>query len=216
MNAFTVGNRADSAIALTDGLLRRLTMREITAVLAHEVSHVANNDMWVMGLADLVSRITSTLSLFGQMLVLINLPLLMLGGVTLPWLPLLLLVAAPTISALLQLALSRAREYDADLDGAQLTGDPAGLASALQKLERYQGGLLERVLLPGRRIPDPSLLRTHPHTEERVRRLLALAGQGPPTLPPPMQIPADMNEDARGRTEHSLRRPRWHWTGLWY
>jgi heat shock protein HtpX len=188
MNAFTVGNRAESAIALTEGLLRGLNMRELSGVLAHEVSHVANNDMWVMGMADLVSRITSTFSLFGQMLVLINLPLLMMGEAVLPWLPLLILVASPTLSALLQLALSRAREYDADLDGAELSGDPVGLASALQKLERYQGGLLERIFLPGRRIPDPSLLRTHPRTEERVRRLMSLA-QEPRTMPPPMPIP---------------------------
>jgi heat shock protein HtpX len=73
MNAFTVGKQADAAIGITDGLLRRLTLRELIGVLAHEISHIQNNDMWVMTLADLVSRITHALSLVGQLLILINL-----------------------------------------------------------------------------------------------------------------------------------------------
>lgn len=178
MNAFTVGNRAESAIGVTDGLLRRLSLREVAGVLAHEISHIRNNDMWVMGLADLMSRMTGTLSFFGQLLVLINLPLLLFGAAALPWLPILILVAAPAVSVFLHLALSRTREYDADLDGASLTGDPLGLASALAKLERYQGGLLNRIFFPVRGVPDLSALRTHPRTERRVRRLVALARNG--------------------------------------
>ena len=89
---------------------------------------------------------------------------------------LLLLYLAPTAGSLIQLALSRTREYDADLEGAGLTGDPASLASALEKLERYQGHFWEDMMLPvpGRRIPQPSLLRSHPLTQERVARLRAL------------------------------------------
>ena len=89
-----------------------------------------------------------------------------------PWLLVLTLALAPTFVSLLQLALSRAREFDADIDAAGLTGDPVGLASALDKLQRRQGSLWETILMPGGRIPDPSLLRTHPKTEERIVRLL--------------------------------------------
>ncbi len=78
--------------------------------------------------------------------------------------------------ALLQLALARTREFDADLEAAQLTGDPAGLASALAKLEYYHHGGFERLFLPSRRLPEPSLLRTHPPTAGRIERLRALAG----------------------------------------
>jgi heat shock protein HtpX len=75
---------------------------------------------------------------------------------------------------LLQLGLSRTREYDADLEGAALTGDPEGLVSALRTLERKQGSVWEG-LFPAGRIPDPSLLRTHPRTDDRIRPLLSLA-----------------------------------------
>jgi heat shock protein HtpX len=175
-NAFTVGSRSDSAIALTDGMLRRLTLRELAGVLAHELSHIRAGDLWVMQLADSISRLTSMMSYAGVLLVILALPMVLLGA-PFPLLPALLLVLAPLFASLLQLALSRARELDADLDAAGLTGDPQGLASALRRIERYQGRLWEQLVLPGRRIPDPSILRTHPTTEERVSRLLALVPQ---------------------------------------
>ena len=83
------------------------------------------------------------------------------------------LLITPTIGSLLQMALSRTREFEADLDAAMLTGDPDGLSSALVKLERIQGRRWE-MMLPGGRIPEPSILRSHPRTEERVARLKAL------------------------------------------
>jgi heat shock protein HtpX len=86
----------------------------------------------------------------------------------------LVLIFAPTVGGMLQLALSRTREFDADLGAAMLTGDPDGLASALAKLERAQGRLWEGMMLPGGRIPDPSVLRTHPPTRERIARLMRL------------------------------------------
>ncbi|MGD8643477.1 MAG: zinc metalloprotease HtpX [Chromatiales bacterium] len=175
MNAFTVGSRRHAAVAVSDGLLRAMNLRELAGVLAHELSHVRHNDMWVMGLADMVSRLTGALSFVGLLLVLVNLPLLMFTELSISWFAILLLVLAPSISALLQLALSRTREYEADRGAVALTGDPRGLASALAKLERYPSGLLERILLPGRRMPDPSLLRTHPHTQARIERLLSLS-----------------------------------------
>jgi heat shock protein HtpX len=212
LNAFAVGSRDAAAIAVTDGLLRTLTPRELAGVLAHELSHVRNNDLWIMSLADLLSRLTSLLSWLGQFLLILNLPALLMGGVAVPWLLVLVLIFAPTLMALLQLALSRAREYDADLDAATLTRDPKGLASALAKLDRLQGRYWEEILLPGRRMPEPSLLRTHPPTEERIRRLLALAeddGPPPPPLPEPaFRVPRHAAILPVG--------PRWRWPGVWY
>ncbi|MEJ2692120.1 MAG: zinc metalloprotease HtpX [Candidatus Thiodiazotropha sp.] len=175
MNAFTAGTPTDAAIAVSDGLLRRLDWRELSGVLAHEMMHIVHQDTRLMAFADLTGRLTGLLSITGQLLLLINRPLLILGEATLPWLPILLLIAAPNLSSLVQLALSRSREYEADLGAVELTGDPLGLASALSKLESPRGSLLARLLFPGQRIPDPSMLRTHPPTEERVRRLLELA-----------------------------------------
>jgi heat shock protein HtpX len=114
------------------------------------------------------------LSMIGILLALISLPMVLLGMSPLPLSGLLLLIAAPTLSALLQLGLSRVREYQADLGAVRITGDPAGLAAALSKIEYRHANLWQRILLPGYRDPEPSLLRTHPDTAERIRRLLAL------------------------------------------
>ena len=170
---------------------------------------MANGDIRVMGFADTVSRITGLLGLLGQVLLVVSLPLLVLGLETPPLGALLVLLAGPTLSALAQLALSRNREYEADRTAAELSGDPAGLASALEKLERYQGRFWEQVMLPGRRLPDPSLLRTHPPTEERIARLLEL-------------VPPSPRLGLMGRSGLALfkdpppRPPRWHVGGLWY
>ncbi len=210
MNAFSVGQREEPSIAITDGLIRGLGQRELLGVLAHEVSHIRHNDMGIMALADSVSRLVSLFSLFGQVLLAINVPLFLLGREGMPWIPILLLLAAPTVSALLQLALSRNREYDADVDAARLTGDPEGLALALEKLDASHGQMWESLLLPGPRIPNPSLLRTHPRTAERARRLRALtAGPGWETGPVgTMDTWSDWPRVSRG--------PRRRWSGLWY
>ncbi len=210
MNAFTAGNPGEAAIALSDGLLRRLDWRELRGVLAHELMHVVNQDTRLMAFADLTSRLTGFLSLTGQVLLLVNLPLLILGETTLPWIPILLLIAAPTLSTLVQLALSRSREYEADLGAVAITGDPLGLASALGKLESMHQSLLGRLLHPLPRIPDPSMLRTHPPTEERVRRLVEIAHEREP-----------MAHTAEGFDLSHLQapepyRPRWHRNGMWY
>lgn len=209
MNAFSVGSPADSAIALTDGLLRHLSWREIAGVMGHEVGHVRHNDLWIYAAADVLTRITSALSLFGQLLVVLYLPVLFLSRTRIPVLILLVLIFAPTLSMLMQLALSRTREFAADLAAVELTGDPAGLASALQKMDQYQRGLWDTLLLPGRKVPEPSALRTHPRTEKRVERLQALA-HGQPFAHDrtasvlPGHIPA---------VEHP---PRWHWLRPWH
>ncbi len=127
------------------------------------------------------------------------------------WLLVGLLLFAPTLAGLLQLALSRTREYDADLDAAGLTGDPRGLASALDKLQRYEGGLLEILFLPGRHIPHPSLLRTHPDTRERIKRLLALESR--PDAPQLYRGPVPALPSRFGAPQ---RIPHWRPSGLWY
>ena len=208
MNAFAVGRPEDSAIAITDGLIRAMSLRQLAGILAHEVSHIRNGDLRVMGLADVLNRITGFMSTMG----LIGLPLMLGTGWNIPILGLVLLIFAPTIGGLLQLALSRAREYDADLDGATLTGDPEGLASALALLERKQGAVWEGLVLPGSRVPEPSLLRTHRRTEDRIARLMALRRD---------QMPITLAEDrpAAGRSlVPPIRQPRIHWhrMGIWY
>lgn len=208
--AFSMGDRETAVVAVTDGLLRILDVREFAGVLAHEVSHIRNRDLWVMSLADVVSRLTGLMGVSGVLLLVLSLPLWLAEYGTVPWIPGLLLAAAPTIGNLLQLALSRAREFDADLDAAELTGDPAGLASALRKLERSQAGLLERLLFPGRGVPIPSLLRTHPATEERVRRLLSL--YAPAEVPPFPAVGLVIPTQYRVVTAPPRRRL----TGLWY
>ncbi len=174
VNAFAVGGRGESALAVTDGLLSTLERRELVGVLAHEVSHIRNNDLQIMGLADMASRLTGLLSAAGLLLLLINLPLVLLSQLQINWLAVLFLLLAPQLSILVQLALCRVREYDADLGAACLTGDPEGLARALVKLERQQRPWWRRLLVPGKRSPGPSMLRTHPPTPERVRRLREL------------------------------------------
>ncbi len=182
MNAFAVGTPDDSAIAVTDGLLRGLNMRQLTGVLAHETAHIMNEDLKVMAMADVMNRIASLLSMLGFFALFLHMPFVLFSGPA-PWLGILLLMAAPTVIGLLQLALSRTREYDADLGAAMLTGDPAGLASALQTLERRQGAMWEGLMLPGGRMPDPSLLRSHPKTRDRVAALMALHGERAAALP---------------------------------
>jgi heat shock protein HtpX len=185
-----------------------MTMRQLTGILAHETSHIRSGDLKVMALADVLTRVTSTMAMVG----LIGIPALFGAGIEIPWLGILLLIFAPTLGGLLQLGLSRTREYDADLDGAALTGDPVGLASALETLERRQGHVWEG-LFPAGRVPNPSLLRTHPVTRDRVARLMALAGQAEPQIvvstakpvPGPSIVPP-------------IRNPRIHWQrmGIWY
>jgi heat shock protein HtpX len=211
MNAFAVGKPQDSAVAVTDALIRNLSLRQINGVLAHEVSHIRNGDLKVMALADTLSRLTGSISTFG---LLFGMPALFLTGAgPASWLAVLFILAAPTIGGLLQLALSRTREYDADLDAAGLTGDPEGLASALQVLEQKQAGMWEKLTLPGARMPDPSLLRSHPRTEDRVARLLSLRS---------LARPATAHPEAPHKPGVSIvppvRRPRIHASrlGVWY
>lgn len=212
VNAFATGTQDKPYIAITESLVRQLDLPEVAAVMAHEISHIRNNDLKLMAVADTMSRVTQLMSFIGLFLILINLPLLILGEETFPWLGALLLYLAPTIGNLLQLALSRAREFDADLEGAMLTGDPKSLASALLKVERYQGAIWEDIFFPGRRIPQPSLLRSHPPTDERIERLNMITPQTAP-----LQYPSSPVITIVGFGP-GLLHPRYHWPwpGIWY
>lgn len=212
MNAFTVGEPENAVIGVTDGILRGLSLRELAGVLAHEVSHIRNRDLRVMALADVMSRITGLFALFGQVFLVLNLPLLLMGQETISWLAILLLLLAPSLSGLLQLGLSRTREFDADLDAAILTGDPEGLAGALRRMEVYQGNFFEHILMPGRRVPDPSLFRSHPKTEERIDRLLGLRK---PEVFRPIRLATEPFVPVSPFAVVQ-RRPRWRVSGIWY
>jgi heat shock protein HtpX len=205
VNAFAVGSSRHAAIALTDGLLRSLSPRELAGVLAHEVAHIAHHDLRVMGLADYISRLTHLLAMTGQLMLLVMLPFVLAGSVGINLWGLVALAFSPQLALLAQLGLSRTREFDADLAAARLTGDPAGLASALAKIEQVSRGW-RAWLLPGWGNPEPSWLRTHPATHERIARLAELAAHAPP-LP---QWPTDAF-----MFETPLRAPRWRTGGLW-
>ncbi len=173
LNAFAVGTRHDGGIAVTEGLLRTLTLRQLAGVLAHEVSHLRHGDTRVMSMAAAMTRLTLWLTTVLQLSLLLMVPLILAGELRLPWSLLLVVAFAPSLSTLLQLALSRNREYTADLDAVALTGDPEGLASALAVLERHHGRWLATLF--GRHPPQGlDWLRTHPPTEERIRRLMSV------------------------------------------
>ncbi len=214
LNAFTTGSSERAAIAVTEGLLRRLTMREIAGVLAHEVSHIRNNDLWVMGLADIITRLVQLLSYLALVLAVFNVVGMITGEEGVSWWAILVLYLAPALSSLLQLGLSRAREYDADLEAASLTGDPLGLASALSRLEQYTGRFWEDLMfpVPGRRVPQPSILRSHPSTEKRIARLRELQLQQPA---PPIVIAEEPMVSLIGVGPIEMR-PRFRWPGVWY
>ncbi len=175
LNAFATGTRAAPAIALTYGLLQRMSWREITGILAHELAHISQNDLRLKGILHVMGRTTRLFSWLGMFLVLVNFPLFLMGEAVIPWIGIALLVAAPGLSTLLMMAVSRTRERNADLEAARLTGDPAALADALAKLEVYNRAQLMEKLMPRK-------LLSHPRTQERIARLRALAPRFTPVL----------------------------------
>lgn len=218
-NAFAAGTGKQSLVAVSDGLLRMMNARELAGVLAHEVAHVRNNDIWVMGLADAISRTTSVMARIGLITMLLSfsgsIAGLSFGRFAAAGL---VLFFAPTILVLLQLAISRTREFDADLGAAEITGDPLGLAQALQKLEATQKkGILRRIFSPGPSRAQPAMLRTHPETAERVSRLTQLARRysGDSSL---IKLPVDSEtRPVQVRSPQVRRRARYHFTnGMWY
>ncbi|MGM0783555.1 MAG: zinc metalloprotease HtpX [Pseudomonadota bacterium] len=182
LNAFAVGDQRDGGIAVTEGLLRTLSLRELAGVLAHETSHLRHGDTRVMSLAAAMTRLTVWATTLVQISLLLMLPMIVTGELTVPWFTLLLVALAPTLSTLLQLALSRNREYTADLEAIAITRDPRGLASALQVLDHHQGQWLAALF--GYHPPAwIDWLRTHPPTNERIRRLMALVPPDRPAFP---------------------------------
>lgn len=185
LNAFATGRGPrHAAVAVTRGILRLLDERELEGVLAHELGHVRNRDI-------LTGTIAATLA--GAVMMLASMARwgLILGGGSRdreegsgPEL-LLMVILAPLAATLIQLAISRGREYAADAEGARATGDPLALASALAKLEdaharRPLGASPATahmfIVNPLAGVSFARLFATHPPTEERIRRLRELAG----------------------------------------
>jgi heat shock protein HtpX len=181
-NAFATGrNPEHAAVAATRGILQLLTARELRAVLAHELSHVRHRDILTSTITASIAGAISTLANFG----------LFFGGRNddqrNPVVALLVLLLAPIAAVLIQLAISRSREYEADRGGAELSGDPRALADALEKIDRYAQGLpLETaemhpatahlmIINPLSRSGIAGMFSTHPPTAERIHRLLAMA-----------------------------------------
>jgi heat shock protein HtpX len=183
-NAFATGrNPEHAAVAATTGILRVLSERELRGVMAHELAHVRHRDI-------LISTVSATMA--GAISMLANFAMFFggrdeEGRHTNPIVGILVAILAPIAASLIQMAISRAREFEADRGGAEISGDPQALASALQKIHRYAQGIpLETAErhpetaqmmimnpLSGRGLQ--SLFSTHPSTEERVERLLAMA-----------------------------------------
>jgi heat shock protein HtpX len=185
-NAFATGrNPEHAAVAVTEGIMRILDDEELEGVLAHELSHVKNRDV-------LISTIAATLAGAITMLAHMAQWAAMFGGGRSddeerggnPIALILMAVLAPVAALLVQLAVSRAREYQADATGARLAGRPWGLASALEKLQAAQqvAPLAANPATAHLFIVNPlsgqslmNLFSTHPPLEERIARLRAMA-----------------------------------------
>lgn len=180
-NAFATGRDPEhAAVAATTGILRMLSARELRGVMAHELAHVKNRDI-------LTSTISATIA--GAIAALAQFGLFFGGDRDRPnfIVQLVIMILAPLAATLIQMAISRAREFGADHGGAEICGDPEALAAALRKIEAYARGtpLHTADLHPETAqmmIINPlsggdltGLFRTHPATEQRVARLLALA-----------------------------------------
>ena len=174
INAFAAGSAGDPAIAVTKGLLSVLSTSEIAGILGHELSHIRNNDTGVMSFAGILLRLTHVMSLLGLMLIVFLIPMVLIGNMPISFSFLFIIILAPTISALLQLALSRTMEFDADLGSATLLGSPYPLAQALQTLESIKKRSWHRFILPPSVTGPPELFSTHPDTSERIHRLISL------------------------------------------
>ncbi|MBD1921271.1 M48 family metalloprotease [Microcoleus sp. FACHB-831] len=193
-NAFATGRDPEhAALAVTQGILEILTREELEGVLAHEITHIRNRDTLTQAVA---GTIAGAITFAGRILTLGAL----YGPVTRDdrrggnaFGALFLIILAPIAAGLIQFAISRTREFAADLGSAEITGNPLALASALEKLEEmgHQIPMNGNPTMSPLLIVNPvstkglqSLFRTHPPTEERIRRLQELAQQkqGTPVL----------------------------------
>jgi len=169
IQAMAYGTREDPAVAVTSGLLHVLPPREVAAVLAHEVAHIRHGDTFIMRLAQTASAMTSAMANTGIILLLLVLPLSWSTSVEISPLGIFLLLVSPLVSDLLQLSLSRRREFLADAGAVELTGDPVGMIQALRRIYAIQGDDWERFALRGGRWLH--WFRTHPPMRERIARL---------------------------------------------
>jgi heat shock protein HtpX len=187
-NAFATGrNPENAAVAATTGLLRHLSREEVAGVMAHELSHVRHRDTLIMTIAATLSGAIGMLASFGGM---------MGGGrdsegrpLVNPIVAIAAMILAPLAAALVQMAISRGREFEADRMGAEISGQPLWLASALAKLNAGTQQIPNRAAEANPAtahmyIANPlsagglrSLFSTHPPMEERIARLEAMAGQ---------------------------------------
>lgn len=187
-NAFATGRNPDhAAVAATTGIIQLLSARELRGVMAHELAHIKHRDI-------LISTISATMA--GAISALANFAMFFGGrdehGRSVnPVVGLLVAILAPLAASLIQMAISRAREFEADAGGAQISGDPHALADALGKIQRYAEGRIP--LGPAEAHPETaqmmimnplagggiqSLFSTHPPTAERIARLRAMGGWG--------------------------------------
>ena len=179
--AFASGVGDQSVIVVSSGLLRLLMTRELTGVLAHEITHIAKHDVELMQLARIVGWMTRVIAQVTILIAIVTWLLDIFGpGEGVDWLSLGVLVAASIAANLILGALSRQREYQADLEAVALTGDPAGLARAIELIEMAQERIASRAFPGAVRIRLPRLL-SHPDPKDRIRRFRQLAaGEGPP------------------------------------
>ncbi|MBX4144919.1 zinc metalloprotease HtpX, partial [Ralstonia pickettii] len=186
-NAFATGrNPEHAAVAATTGILRVLSEREMRGVMAHELAHVKHRDI-------LISTITATMA--GAISALANFAMFFggrdeNGRPANPIAGIAVALLAPIAGALIQMAISRAREFEADRGGAQISGDPQSLATALDKIHRYAAGIPFQAAeahpaTAQMMIMNPlhggglqNLFSTHPATEERIARLMEMARTG--------------------------------------
>jgi heat shock protein HtpX len=186
VQALATGSERDAAIGLSDGLLRLLSRRELTAVIAHELWHIRQRDLAVMRLAAAAAQLTQALCFAGFALgFLYLLPAVVSdeAPADIAWRVFPLLGIAPTVSTLLWLALARTREFDADVGAAALTGDPEALASALRRLELAAGRHWEMLSRSAAPAWLSRWISTHPPAAARIKRLLELAPPRPARMP---------------------------------
>ena len=186
-NAFATGrNPENAAVAATTGIMRILSNRELRGVMAHELAHVKHRDI-------LISTIAATMA--GAVSAIANMALLFGnrnsdGRSGNPIAGILVAILAPMAAGLIQMSISRAREYEADLGGAEIAQDPEALAFALEKIHRYrrQRQMCIRdshpetaqmmIMNPLTASGISQLFSTHPATEDRVHRLMEMARTG--------------------------------------
>lgn len=211
-NAFATGRDPQhAAVAATTGLLSLLNRDEVRGVMAHELAHVKNRDTLTMTITATIAGAISALANFALFFGGGNRDDEEGGGVGIIG-AIAISMLAPIAAAVVQMAISRSREYEADRVGAEIAGDPHALASALEKIERYAQGLMNHdaqrnpatahmfIINPLAGRGGDSLFSTHPATHNRVSQLMELglrmgvkprSGSAvPPTLAPAAAVPA--------------------------